>query len=79
MVIPDAVGTLERELRGVFGTRLKSLVLYGHRAHTLEQARREHSDAHGHGHDAAPLRTLAVGRSWAGTSPDPLRPDMSIE
>jgi hypothetical protein len=54
----------------VFGTRLQSLVLYGHRAHTLEQARREHGDAHAHGHDTAPLRTLAVVDTM---SPDDLR------
>jgi hypothetical protein len=32
MQIPDAVRTLERELRGIFGARLQSLVIYGARA-----------------------------------------------
>ena len=41
MVIPDAVQTLERELRDVFGSRLQSLVIYG-------QRRAAHAgDAHG--------------------------------
>jgi hypothetical protein len=31
MAIPEPVRTLERELRGVFGTRLQSLVMYGSR------------------------------------------------
>src|SRR5438477_177259 len=32
MQIPDAVAALERDLRGIFGTRLRSLVVYGLRA-----------------------------------------------
>jgi len=31
-VIPDAVRALERDLRGIFGSRLQSLVIYGQRA-----------------------------------------------
>jgi len=57
MTIPDAVRALERDLRGIFGSRLQSLVIYGQgSAH----------DAHGHGahgHGAAPARTLAVVES----------------
>jgi hypothetical protein len=56
MAIPDAVRALERDLRGIFGSRLQSLVIYG-------QSGRAH-DAHGghgsHRHAAAPARTLAV-------------------
>jgi hypothetical protein len=71
MVIPDAIGTMEQQLRGIFGTRLQSLVLYGHRAHELQQAQQEHDDGHAaHGHDAAPLRTLAVVDTM---TPDDLR------
>lgn len=71
MAIPDAIGTMEQQLRGIFGTRLQSLVLYGHRAHELQQAQREHDDGHAaHGHDAAPLRTLAVVDTM---TPDDLR------
>jgi hypothetical protein len=69
MAIPDAVGTMEQQLRGIFGTRLQSLVLYGHRAHERQQAQREHDHA-AHGHDAAPLRTLAVVDTM---TPDDLR------
>ena len=32
MAIPEAVQTLERDLRGIFGSRLQSLVIYGQRA-----------------------------------------------
>jgi hypothetical protein len=53
MVIADAVQTLERELRDVFGSRLQSLVVYGQRAH------RRHHDAGRH-HDAPPTHTLAI-------------------
>ena len=54
MVISDAVQTLERELREVFGNRLQSLVVYGQR--TVHN-----HDAHdAHGHAAPPARTLAV-------------------
>ena len=58
MVIPDVVRALERDLRGIFGSRLQSLVIYGQgRAHDAH-------DGHGsHGHDAAPARTLAVVES----------------
>jgi hypothetical protein len=69
MAIPDAVGTMEQQLRGIFGTRLQSLVLYGHRAHERQQAQREHEHA-AHGRDAAPLRTLAVVDTM---TPDDLR------
>jgi len=55
MAVPDAVRTLERDLKGLFGSRLRSLVMYGQQ-HTLGSR-----DTHGaHGHDAPPARTLAV-------------------
>ena len=64
MAIPDAVQTLERELREVFGSRLQSLVVYGQRAVP------DH-DAHaGDGHAAPSTRTLAVVDSM---TPDDLR------
>jgi hypothetical protein len=47
MALPASVGVLERELRGVFGSRLQSLVAYGLRTH----------------HGAAPVRTLALVES----------------
>jgi hypothetical protein len=61
MVIPDAVTSLDRDLRGIFGTRLQSLVVYGERA--------RHAGGHGHnghGHDAAPVQTMAVVEKLAG-------------
>src|SRR3954469_2896505 len=59
-MIPEAVRALERDLRGIFGSRLQSLAIYGARAATAD-AHLAH-DAHGHG-AAAPTRTLAVVES----------------
>jgi hypothetical protein len=57
MATSDAVQTLERELRGVFGSRLQSLVVYGERAHAAHHG----SAGHGaHGHDTVPTHTLAI-------------------
>jgi hypothetical protein len=59
MTIPDAVRTLERELREIFGNRLQSLVVYG-------QRRSGHADggSAGHGsHAAQHTRTLIVADS----------------
>jgi hypothetical protein len=47
------VQTLERDLRGIFGSRLQSLVIYGARAGTGRHER-------DHAHDDAPTTTLAV-------------------
>lgn len=69
MAIPDAVQTLERGLRDVFGSRLQSLVIYGQRAHAGHDAHGGHGHA-GHGHAAPPARTLAVVESM---TPDDLR------
>jgi hypothetical protein len=74
MVISDAVQTLERELREVFGSRLQSLVIYGQRAHALRHAQGERLGGHdadaAHGHHEPPARTLAVVESL---TPDDLR------
>jgi len=60
MSIPDAVQALDRDLRGIFGSRLQSLVIYGRRSRG-----RAHDAAHGaaHTHAAAPAQTLAVVES----------------
>ena len=63
-MIPEAVRALERDLRGIFGSRLQSLAIYGaataaHGAHRSDETHR-----HGtHGHAAPPTRTLAVVES----------------
>jgi hypothetical protein len=49
MQIPDAVGALERDLRAIFGSRLRSLVVYGLRAqpaHGNSHGPRASSDVH---------------------------------
>jgi hypothetical protein len=56
MPIPDAVQTLERELREVFGNRLQSLVLYGQR----RPGDSHPGHGHAHGHASAPAHTLAI-------------------
>ena len=56
MTIPDAVRALERDLRGIFGSRLQSLVIYGQGG----SAHDAHGDHGPHGHAALPARTLAV-------------------
>src|SRR5215213_1463999 len=56
---PDAVHTLDRDLRGIFGSRLRSLVVYGQRSIAG-------SDTAHHGgirHHAPPTQTLAVVES----------------
>src|SRR5947209_7072317 len=56
MAIPDAVIALERDLRGIFGSRLQTLAIYGQRA----LAHSAHDD-HSHGTPPAqPTRTLAI-------------------
>src|SRR3954465_13472914 len=56
-MIPEAVRALERDLRGIFGSRLQSLAIYGARAAA-------HGAHHPHEHGgAAPTRTLAVVES----------------
>jgi len=74
MVLPDAVHTLERELRVVFGSRLRSLVVYGQRAqarlHTPGGPGKGHGAHAAPGRDVPPARTLAVVDSM---TPDDLR------
>jgi len=54
MHIPEAAVTLERELRGIFGGRMQSFVLYGPRPDD------GHSHA-SHGHDGAiSVHTMAI-------------------
>src|SRR4051812_12171659 len=54
--IPEAVQTLEHELRGIFGSRLQSLVVYG----VSGPASRDTHESHGAQHQAALTHTLAV-------------------
>jgi hypothetical protein len=64
--LPDAVHTLERELRGIFHERLKSLTVYGQSSRESARARKGEGDSHGaHGHDArdAATRTMAIVES----------------
>jgi hypothetical protein len=51
--LPDSVHTLERELRGVFGPRLQSLVVYGLRSQAEAAPHGDHADA-------APTRSMAL-------------------
>src|SRR4051812_15486935 len=61
-----AVETLERELRGIFGDRLQSLVAYGERARQ-SAAPAAHGGGHGHGdEDVAALRTIATVATLTG-------------
>ncbi len=66
MVTLESVQTLDRDLRGIFGDRLQSLVTYGQRARATHGGDTDH----GHRHDAAPVRTLAV---IASMTPQDLR------
>jgi hypothetical protein len=62
MHTPDAVAALERDLRGIFGSRLRSLVVYGLRARPAADRRDESQAARqGHGQQGrAVTHTLAV-------------------
>src|SRR4051812_33801555 len=60
MTIPDAVQTLERELREIFGSRLQSLVIYGQRSRVGGGGDSAGHDAHG---AHPPARTLIVADS----------------
>ena len=59
MQIQDAVAALERDLRGIFGSRLRSLVVYGLRARAAADHRHE-SHATQHHQGRAVTHTLAV-------------------
>jgi len=58
--VPDAVSTLKRELRDIFGARLRSLVAYG--LHTNEAAGAHDLGAHAgaHAHEHTLTQTMAV-------------------
>jgi hypothetical protein len=60
MPIPEAVRTLERELRGVFGSRLQSLVMYGNRNSSRPE------DHGAHGPPRAPIHTMALVEALSG-------------
>ena len=55
MAVPDAVRSLERDLKEIFGSRLRSFVVYA-----MHRAGDRHDDHAGHAHRAPPVRTLAV-------------------
>src|SRR5262245_31259161 len=58
MSIPEPVGRLERDLRGIFGPRLSSLTMYGRRSASHDG--NSHHTGHGH-HAAHPAtHTLAI-------------------
>jgi len=61
MQTPAAIQTLEKELRGIFGARLQSLVTYGERARAAS-----HHAAHGHGHEEPEVQTMAVVDTLTG-------------
>ena len=55
--VPESVRMLDRDLRSIFGVRLKSFVAYGLR----RRGRTASHDAHGAGHDGEPVvHTMAV-------------------
>jgi hypothetical protein len=61
MHIPDAVTALERDLRGIFGDGLQSLVVYGLRAQSAPGDGHESHAAHGeHQAAGASIHTMAV-------------------
>jgi hypothetical protein len=55
MATVDAIATLERDLRGIFGERLHSFAVYGERM----RPRHPSDDQHG-AHEEPPIQTLAV-------------------
>lgn len=56
--LSEAVSTLERDLRGIFGSRLQSLVAYGTRAGHAEEV--EHAAAGGHIRERRLTHTMAI-------------------
>jgi hypothetical protein len=58
--IPDAVYTLKRELRDIFGDRLQSLVAYGLHATEAATAHDHDAPAGGHAHERRLIQTMAV-------------------
>lgn len=64
MSIPAAVQTLQRDLATVFGSRLRSLLIYGQRSRESHGA--AHESHHGHGRRASLLQTMAVVDALTG-------------
>jgi hypothetical protein len=63
---PDSTTALERELRGIFGSRLKSLVVYGERLRASLHDH-GHGDSHAaHGHADVPVQTMAIVETLTG-------------
>jgi hypothetical protein len=61
MRIPDGVAALERDLRGIFGSRLQSLVVYGPAADAGDGSDHTSHSAHAsHQNDSPVAHTLAV-------------------
>jgi hypothetical protein len=61
MKTATAVDTLEKELRGIFGARLQSLVAYGERTRATTHAAHEPQEhGHAHGDSAAAVQTLVT-------------------
>ena len=58
--IPDAVRTLERELRDIFGNRLQSLIAYGLQIHEASGAHEEGGHAGAHARERLSTQTMAV-------------------
>ena len=56
----DHAATLERELRGIFGSRLQSLVVYGERLREGLRQTPHERDGHGADHGRVPVQTMAI-------------------
>jgi hypothetical protein len=68
MQTSSAVQTLEKELRGIFGDRLESLVAYGERARQSSAHASHESHRGGHDdEDAAAVRTIATVATLTGS------------
>ena len=70
MDVSSAVHTLERDLRGIFGARLRSLIVYGLRARRQAEPQRDHHGSQAHTHEMPPTHTLVVVDAL---TPDDLR------
>lgn len=62
MRVPDAVGSLARELAAHFGDRLHSLVVYGLRAHAGDHAHDHGAHGGSHAHDRETHTVVVVDR-----------------
>jgi hypothetical protein len=66
MTARDHVATLERELRGIFGSRLQSLVVYGERLREGLRQTPHERDGHGADHGRVPVQTMAIVATLTG-------------